>query len=99
MSGQTPNPRPVKYCADCQAVIAGPDTPTNVYNRIRYCRACARERTLYNRANFQKQFRRDRKEHNRLLREQNAILRKENAELCQRVDALEKLNQEARGYV
>lgn len=99
MSVQESKPRPVKYCADCQAVIAGPDTPTHVYNRIRYCPACAEERRLYNKANFQRQSRRDRKEGNRLQREQNALLRKENAELRQRIGALEKLNQEARGYV
>ena len=98
MSGQTSN-RPVKYCADCQAVIAGPDTPTNVYNRIKYCRACARERKLWSNANAQKRFRLDRKERNRLQREQSALLRAENAELYKRIAILEKLNQEARGYV
>ena len=98
MSVQASN-RPVKYCADCNAVIAGPETPTNVYNRIRYCRACARERTLYNKANFQKRFRRDNKERRRLEREEKRLLRKEVAELRQRVAALEKLNQEVRGYV
>ena len=92
-------PQPVKYCADCQAVIAGPDTPRNVYNRIRYCPDCARERTLYNRANYQKQFRLDRKERNRLMRQQIALLLKENTELRRYIDALEKMNQEARGYV
>ena len=92
-------PQPVKYCADCQAVIAGPDTPRNVYNRIRYCPDCAKDRTLYNRANYQKQFRLDRKERNRLLREECALLREENSELRQRIAALEKMNQEARGYV
>ena len=91
-------PQPVKYCADCQAVIAGPDTPWRVYNAIRYCPACAKDRTLYNKANFQKQSRRDRKERNRLQREQNALLRRENSELRQRIDTLEKMNQEARGY-
>ena len=98
MSVQTPKPRPVKYCADCGVVIAGADTPTNVYNRIKYCPACAKERTLYNKANFQKQCRLDSKERNRLQREQCALLREENAELRRRVDALEKMNQEARGY-
>ena len=91
--------RPVKYCADCGAVIAGPETPTNVYNRIKYCRVCAKERKLWSNANAQKQFRRDRKERDRLQREQSALLRTENAELYQRIDILEKLNQEARGYV
>lgn len=99
MSVQTSKPRPVKYCADCQRVIAGPDTPVHVYNRIRYCPDCAKERTLYNKANFQKGFRRNHKERNRLKNEQIALLRKENAELRQRVDTLEKLNREARGYV
>ena len=99
MSVQESKPRPVKYCADCQAVIAGPDTPIHVYNARMYCPACAEERKLYNKANFQKQFRRDRKEGNRLQREQNALLRKENAELRRRLAALEQMNQEARGYV
>ena len=99
MSVQESKPRPVKYCADCQAVIAGPDTPTHVYNRIRYCPACAEERTSYNRANAQKRFRLNRKERNCLQREQNALLRKENAELRRRLAALEQMNQEARGYV
>lgn len=91
--------KPVKYCADCQAVIAGPDTPTNVYNRIKYCRACARERKLWSKANYQMRRRRNTKEYNRLQREQAALLRRENAELWRRVDFLEKKNQEARGYV
>ena len=92
-------PQPVKYCADCGVVIAGPDTEPHRYNRIRYCPDCARERTLYNRANYQKQFRLDRKERNRLMRQQIALLLKENTELRRYIDALEKMNQEARGYV
>lgn len=92
--------RPLKYCADCHRVaIAGPETPTNVYNRIRYCPDCAKDRTLYNKANAQRQLRRDRKERNRLLREQCALLREENVELRRRVAALVRMNQEARGYV
>lgn len=90
--------QPVKYCADCQAVIAGPDTPRNVYIRIKYCPTCAKERKLWSDANSKVRGRRDRKERNRLMREQNALLRKENAELTRRVDALERMNQEARGY-
>ncbi len=99
MAVRTPKPRPVKYCADCQAVIAGPDTPGRVYNAIRYCPDCARERKLWSDANAKKRFRRDRKERNRLLREECALLRKENSELWRRVAALEEMNQEARGYV
>ena len=91
-------PQPVKYCADCGAVIAGPETPRNVYNRIKYCPACAEERKLWSNANAQKQFRRDRKERDRLQREQCALLRKENSELRQHIATLEKMNQEARGY-
>ena len=87
-----------KYCADCGAVIAGPDTPKRVYNAVHYCPDCAMERTLYNKANFQKQFRRDRKERNRLLCQECALLRKENSELRRRIGVLEQLNQEARGY-
>ena len=90
--------QPVKYCADCQAVIAGPDTPRNVYNRIKYCPACAKDRKLWSDANAKKQKRLDRKERNRLLREQCKLLRQENSALRQRLDALEKMNQEARGY-
>lgn len=89
----------VKYCADCQAVIAGPDTPRNVYIRIKYCPTCARERKLWSDANSKVRGRRDRKERNRLIREQNALLRKEVSELRFRVATLEKMNQEARGYV
>ena len=88
----------VKYCADCGAVIAGASTPRNVYNRIKYCRECARERKLWSDANSKVRGRRDRKERNRLMREQNALLRKENSELRIRISALEKMNQEARGY-
>ena len=92
-------PQPVKYCADCGRVIAGPETKRRVYNAIRYCPDCARERTLYNRANYQKQFRLDRKERNRLMRQQIALLLKENSKLRRQVDTLENMNQEARGYV
>lgn len=99
MNAQTPKPRPVKYCADCGVVIADAETPKRVYNAIRYCPACAAERTLYNKANFQKQFRLDRKERNRLLRQQCALLLKENTELRRRVGILEQLNREANGYV
>ena len=99
MNIQAPKPRPVKYCADCGAVIAGPDTPMHVYNRIRYCPACAAERTQWNKANYQKQFRLDRKERNRLLRQQCGLLLRENTELRQRIATLEKLNREANGYV
>lgn len=94
MSAQT-----TKYCADCGAVIAGPSTPRNVYNRIKYCRECARERTLWSKANWQLRSRREKKERNKLQREQNALLRKENSELRFRIATLEKMNQEARGYV
>lgn len=87
-----------KYCADCGAVIAGPSTPRNTYNRIKYCRECARERKLWSDANSKVRGRRDRKERNRLIREQNALLRKEVSELRFRIATLEKLNQEARGY-
>ena len=99
MSVQTPKPRPVKYCADCGAVIADAETPKRVYNAIRYCPDCAAERTLYNKANFQKQFRLDRKERNRLLRQQCALLLRENTELRRRIFTLEKMNEEATGYV
>ena len=99
MSVRTPKPRPVKYCADCGAAIAGPETPWRVYYALKYCRDCAKERRLYSDANAKRQFRRDRKERNRLLREENTLLRKENSELRRRVAALEKMNQEARGYV
>lgn len=92
-------PQPLKYCADCQTVIAGPDTPWRVYNAVRYCPDCAEERKLWSNANAQKQFRLDRKEYNRLMREKCALLRKENAELRRRIGTLEKLNQEVRGYV
>ena len=88
-----------KYCADCGAVIAGADTPRNVYNRIKYCPTCARERKLWSNANAQKRVRLDRKERNRLMREQAALLREENALLRARVAALEKMNQELRGFV
>ena len=88
-----------KYCADCGAVIAGASTPRNVYNRIKYCPTCARERKLWSDANSKMRGRRDRKERNRLQREQCALLREENSELRQRIAALEKMNQEARGYV
>lgn len=94
MSAQT-----TKYCADCGAVIAGASTPRNVYNRIKYCRECARERTLWSKANWQLRSRREKKERNRLIREQNALLRKEVSELRVRLATLEKMNQEARGYV
>lgn len=91
--------QPVKYCADCGAVIAGPETPKRVYNATKYCSTCARERKLWNNANSQKQFRLDRRERNRLQREQCALLQKENAALRRNIAALEKLYQEARGYV
>ena len=99
MSVQKSKPRPVKYCADCGVVIAGADTPTHIYNRIKYCRACAAERKLWNNANAQKQFRLDRKERNRLLRQQCVLLLRENTELRQRIGILEQLNREANGYV
>lgn len=99
MNLQTPKPRPVKYCADCGVVIAGADTPVHVYNRIKYCRACAAERKLWSDANAKKQFRLDRKERNRLLRQQCDLLLRENTELRQRIAVLEKLNREANGYV
>ena len=92
-------PQPVKYCADCGTVIAGPDTEPHRYNRIRYCPDCARDRKLWSDANSKVRGRRDRKERNRLQHEQNALLRRENSELRQRIDTLEKMNQEARGYV
>ena len=88
-----------KYCADCGAVIAGADTPPRRYNAIKYCPACARERKLWSNANSQTRHRRDKKERNRLQREQNALLREENALLRARVAALEKMNQELRGFV
>lgn len=91
--------QPTKYCADCGAVIAGAGTPRNVYNRIKYCPACAKERKLWSNANSQTRHRRDKKERNRLQREQNVLLRKENAEVWARLHELEKMNQEARGYV
>ena len=90
--------QPTKYCADCGAVIAGPDTERHVYVRIKYCRACAAERTLWSKANSQTRHRRDRKEHNRLMREQNDLLRRENATLRQRLATLETMYQEAKGY-
>ena len=99
MSVQTPKPRPVKYCADCGAIIADAETPVHVYNRIKYCRACAAERTLWNKANFQKQSRLDRKARNRLMRENYALMQKENLELRRRIGILEQLNGEANGYV
>lgn len=99
MSVQKSKPRPVKYCADCGVVIAGADTPTHIYNRIKYCRACAAERKLWNNANAQKQFRLDRKERNRLLRQQCALLLRENTELRRQIGILEQLNREANGYV
>ena len=92
-------PQPVNYCADCGRVIAGPETKRRVYNAIRYCPDCARERKLWSNANAQKQSRLDRKERNRLMRQQIALLLKENSKLRRQVDALEKMNQEARGYV
>ena len=88
-----------KYCADCGAVIAGASTPRNVYNRIKYCPTCAKERKLWSNANSQTRHRRDKKERNRLQREQAALLRKENAEVWRRLHELEKLYQELRGYV
>lgn len=99
MNSHTPKPRPVKYCADCGVVIADAETPVHVYNARIYCPACAAERTLYNRANAQKQFRLNRKERNCLQREQNKLLRIENAELRRRIGILERLNEEANGYV
>lgn len=91
--------KPVKYCADCRAVIADANTPPRRYNAIKFCPMCARERKLWSNANAQKQFRRDRKERNRLLREQSKLLREENALLRERVVALEKMNQALRGFV
>lgn len=99
MNFQAPKPRPVKYCADCGVVIAGAETPKRVYNAIRYCPACAKERKLWSNANSQKQFRLDRKERGRLQREQCALLQKENAEVWRRLHEVEKLYQEANGYV
>ena len=93
------SPQPVKYCADCGAVIAGADTETHRYNRIRYCDRCAKARKLWSNANSQKQFRLDRKEYNRLRNEQIRLLRLENAELRQYTNVLLRMNQEARGYV
>lgn len=92
-------PQPVKYCADCGVVIAGPDTEPHRYNRIRYCPDCAKDRKLWSDTNAQKQRRLDRKECNRLLRQQCALLLRENTELRRRIDTLEKVNQEVRGYV
>ena len=91
--------QPLKYCADCGAVIAGSDTPLRRYRAIKYCPACARERKLWSNANSQTRHRRDKKERNRLMREQCALLREENAALRQRVAILEKMNQEMRGFV
>ena len=98
MGGQSLSRRPTKYCADCGAVIAGADTPRRVYNARKYCPDCAEARRQWSNANAQKRFRLDKKERNRLLREENSLLRAENMELRRRVAALEKMNQEDRGY-